>query len=117
MIRVSDLVEWILKNRKGTAFRGYSEEKIICEVVEGLENETMSYSLDASGQITGVVCGTKDASKKVFYCHDILVTKKGIVKDMMRVFMSLYPDYTIEGINKNGRFRQFKNPEKLTKRL
>lgn len=117
MIRVSDIVEWILQNREGPAFRGYSKEKIICEIVEGMEQRTMAYAVTGKGEIVGVACGTKNDEKKIFCCTDVLTTEKGALKNIMNVFMNLYPSYIIEGTTRCGRKRVFNDPLKLTRRL
>ena len=114
---IGDLVTWILKNKKGDAFKNYSEEKIVSLIYASFYDRCLAYTQDEiTGEFTGVVCGIKTAYNKTVTIHDILTTKPGVVKQMMKKFNSLYPGYSLTGTCR-GRARIFNNSDKLERRL
>ncbi len=105
------IAEWILINRVGEAFAGYDIHKILHELAHC---EILLIIND--GKLVGVVCAKKDEVKKVLYVFDILSTKEGSIKKMIRFFNENYPGYTLEG-KRHNRKRIFKNGIKLERRL
>src|SRR5215475_8790165 len=101
MISIGQLAEWILKNRKGKAFRGYSFEKITNELMECADASSMLCVTD-NNDIVGVICCKRDIHKRILYVYDILTIRKGIVKRMLEFAAREYPGFTIEGNTKKG---------------
>lgn len=116
MISIGQLADWIIANRKDAAFKGYTKDKIIQELVECCDNNSMLCITGPEG-ILGVICCRKDVNKQVMFVYDILTTKKGIVKRMLDYFVKTYPNYTIVGHTRTGRPRSFTNAEKLKNRM
>lgn len=115
-LTVGALVDWILKNRKNGAFKGYSWEKITQEVLQCIENNTLHYSVNTNDEFNGVMCGELDTEKKTYFVYDALTTEKGVVKEFLKTFIALYPGYSLTG-NVRNRKRRFNNAIKLQKRL
>ena len=113
MTTIGETVEWIIKNRRGRAFRGYSPFKILSCISECVDKETMVCISDPSG-IVGVCCG--EIRDNTLYIHDILTIRSGIVKQMLSHFLKRFPGYTLEGMV-GDRKRKFTNPQKLFRRL
>lgn len=116
MITIGELAEWIMKNRRDKAFYDYSLERIINELTRCAEELSM-LCVTENGEITGVICCEKDPVNKVFFVHDVLTTKPGIIKKMAAFFRDNYPQYTYTGINRHGRKRKFNNINKVANRL
>jgi len=110
------IAEWIIKNRKGKSFEGYSFDKICQQLSDCAEKGTMLCVFDEDAYIAGVVCCEK-REPNILYVFDILSIKEGTIKQMMKYFMNRFPGWTIQGKHRTGRLRHFKNPRKLTNRL
>ena len=117
MITIGQLADWIITNRRDKAFKDYSKEKIIDELNTCANSLSMLYVTNESDEITGVVCCKNDSIARVLYVYDILATKPGVIKHMLQYFLNNFPQYKLEGINRNGRKRTFNNPIKLYKRI
>jgi hypothetical protein len=79
---IKEIVEWILKNRKGNAFKNYSELKIVCLIQEGVRDNTFYFVEDKEKHILGVACGIKIADNMI-EAHDVLTVKTGILKQFI----------------------------------
>lgn len=113
-IDVRQLVDWIILNRSGHAFKGYPLNKIVNTIRLAKIDEMFAYYVD-SGNITGVCCGQK-VNENTYMVHDILVTKKGVLKDFVAYFLQLHPGCQLIG-KVGNRDRQFVDPHKLWRRL
>lgn len=109
------IINWIIANRRGAAFKGYSRNKIYSEILESVENNVFRYTFDDKGY-TGVVCGTKDDNKKHIYIYDILTTTKGALRTLLKSASRDYPDYELFG-KVRARARHFKSVTALTKKV
>lgn len=74
-IAVTELVEWILQNRKGDAFKDDSYENLIAGVQDDIANHTLLFVLDNSGHIIGVVTFDVDVYNALVYIKNIVVTQ------------------------------------------
>jgi hypothetical protein len=108
--------DWIIANRVSTAFEGYSKEKIAQQILEGITNKTCCY-IFGKDSLIGVCFGKPNNDTKEFFITDILTTEHGVVKQMMKYFMTRWPNYFITGTHRTGRTVLFNNPSKLTERL
>jgi hypothetical protein len=116
-ITIGELVSFIKKNRRGNAFKDYSDDRIVQQILHGIKHATMCYSVDKNNNLTGVACGRKDDVKKVFFVDDVLTTTHSAVKDLLAMFLKFYPDYTLTGIRHAKQFRTFKQPINILQRL
>lgn len=114
---MEQIIEWIMKNRTGAAFKDYSKEKIEMELYEAMFFCVFRAAFDEQGNMIGVVCGSRDINKKQIFIHDILVTKPDVVKLFIKSCNDSYPDYELHGIKENGKQRVFKTPMQLLERL
>ncbi len=110
------LVNWIIENRKGDAFKSYLWTKIAMEIAHSFRVGVFLISHDDKDEVNGVVCGTKDEKKKEVYIWDILTTDKSVLRTFVDVCKQRYPDFTIKG-RAHGRVRLFANPQQLLERL
>lgn len=114
-IVVGHVVAWVVKNRRGAAFKDYTRNKIYAEVMESIESEVFRYTFDDKG-LTGVVCGVKDDDKKHIYIYDILTTSKGALKALLKTANQSFPNYEIFG-KVRSRKRHFKSLDNLIKKV
>lgn len=115
MITIGQLAEWILENRRNTAFN-YSVPMIVDELCDCADNDSMLTIVD-NGEIVGIVCWRINHTDRILFVMDILTTTKEAIKEMMLVFKKRFDGYKIQGHNRNGRFRNFKNTNKLINRI
>ena len=116
MIKVEDIVDWFLLNRRGKAFRGYTRAILISQLCECIDEGMIRVITESDNNIVGVVCCKQLIKEKLIYVYDILTTKKGVVKQMVQFVLKEFPGYSIGG--KIGeRERRFHNAEKLHRRL
>lgn len=105
-------VDWVIKNRKGYAFKDYDEARIASAILRGIKTGVFHYSLNDEGMLNGIVVGDRIDLKTVII-HDILTLDKGVVKYFMKVFLRRFGSET-RIIGKVGsRDRVFNDPVKL----
>jgi hypothetical protein len=114
---INRLVDWIMDHRFGNAFRGYSKETIVQEIVEGSMNGTLMYYLDEDDQIVGVAVGRRDDRKRNIHVYDVLTTMPGILKIFIVEFTRRYPQYSVTGSRRNGRRLVIEDMQKLLRKL
>lgn len=96
LITVRQLMNFILANRHGNAFVGWSEQQLLDGIINAIEERSMSYSVDERGEINGVAIGIKFEEKKIFYVSGVLTTKTGVLGKLIAVFKELYPNWKLE---------------------
>ena len=116
MISVGELAEWVIENRRGKAFYGYTFGKVIDEIIECQKKDGLLIISDGP-VITGVICCEDRKEAKILFVYDILTTSKKALKQMLKYCIEHYPGYIIEGLKKTGKKRTFTNPTKLLCKL
>ena len=96
------IVDWIIANRKGRAFSGYSRQVNEDEVIVSMCGGTFAYHAE-DGKLYGVVCATKDENTKTLWVHDILTTRKDVFQKFVERFLLVFPDYQLSGETYTGR--------------
>jgi len=108
-----ELVDWIIANRRGMAFKDYPYAKIDTLVVESAAQDLLCISTE-NGQINGVVCGTRVAHG--IWIHDILTTKRGVMKKFLQFYVNKFGQIPILG-EAHGRLRLFVDPSKVERKM
>lgn len=116
MITLGQIAEWILKNRRKTAFINYTLETVLDEL-NRCSNDLTMLCITEGDTIVGVVTCKRLHELKVMFIYNILTTKSGIVKQMVKWFKDNYPEYTLQGHRGGVRLRKFNNIKKLLDRL
>lgn len=111
---IGELVNWILLNRRGKAFRDYTPERITSEIMHSIEKNGFEYSTNIAGQFNGVVCG--EVIDGEFMVYDVLTTENGVMKKLMQTYINRFRSIRIIG-HVRDRERHFNNPQKLMERL
>ena len=104
---VADVVSFIIKHRRGKAFYKYSVPDIVGVVMQGIEDNTLGIVKNPAGEIEGICIAHKNDRMKYLHIMHILTIRKGLVRKLLELKRSLYPDYTISG-NRHGRLKEFK---------
>jgi len=111
---IKKLVDWIVANRYGHSFN-YPHNKIANVLLHAYEQDVFVVS-HSNGIIHGVACGEKSIKDHHIFIHDVLTTRKGIVKEFLMFCHSKYPDWPIYGTVRN-RYRLISNPVKFARRI
>lgn len=93
---VGQLAEFADKHRIGKVFERSTFLDILGCFVQAMEDRTLTYTVDENGDITGVGHATRHDTDKVLYVHNVVTTRKGELKRMLRWFFKMFPDYSIE---------------------
>jgi len=109
-VTVGQMVEWIVKHRRGKAFN-YDVELIQRELCHAISNGVFAYH-EVEGEIQGVVCGRAELRTRTVHIYDILTTKPGVLKKLMERFLLVWPDYKLDA-QRHGRLKTYNNPTKL----
>lgn len=74
-VSVQELVEWIITNRKGSAFKGDTEFELMAGVQEDLANHNLLFVLDSNDKLIGVTTFIIDHENGVLFVKNILITQ------------------------------------------
>ena len=97
-IKVKDCVDFILKNRKGIAFKDWNPDDIALRVYDKLINLGCVVDHDEEGNILGIIILKRDDSNKILHIENILCFPfKGSIKRFIQWFKINYPGWTIQG--------------------
>lgn len=91
MLTVEDLVQWILKNRRGVVFEGWTEETLRPFLLECLDRNLLFYATDQQENLTSVVTVQKQSHFRLYLAH-ALTTKPGeLGKRFFERLLRLWP--------------------------
>src|SRR5450631_3497091 len=93
---LGELVDYAFRNRKGKAFVGWTREDIGNAFIEALGCGTLVYSVDGDGRIDGVVHAHRFDDSKILFVCNILATRRGVMKCLVRRLYDLFPSYGAE---------------------
>lgn len=109
------LVDWVLANRRGMAFKDYAPNKIANEIRHAIKQDVFVLSLE-DGSINGIACGEKNEVEHYIFIHDVLTLRPGLVKKFILYCDTLHPSFPIYG-KAHDRLRLIHNPKQFAKRL
>jgi len=95
MKTLGQCVEFVLKHRKGNAFKDYEEHHIASDLLMCSNEGTMFYAVNPVGELCGVVTAIANVDKKIMYVRDILAIERWVLPTFVRMFKERFPDYTI----------------------
>lgn len=101
-VTLQQLVDFVLKNRRGKAFLNYSELNIASSILTASLENTLLYSVDSDGNIDGIVVATKSPEIKVMFINNILTTRHSVLQLFVRTFRKLYPQYSLRAERWHG---------------
>lgn len=96
-ITLGELVEFVLVNRKGNAFKDYSEEVIAASLKRGADNGLMFYTA-TDGLVDGVILLHHDTANNVIWVHDILTTTHKAFKLIVGLYKTKFNGMKIAGL-------------------
>ena len=103
-LTAGDLIKYVLNNRKGNAFRGYSEETIAHGIILALISNTLLYAINDKGEICGVAVGR--IVNKTMQVNDILTTERWVFRSFVQRYKQLWPSLPITGY-RGGKYTEY----------
>lgn len=94
-IAVAELVEWIMTNRKGNAFKDDSYEELVAGVQEDIANHNLLFVLDDKDKLIGVVTFIADRENCVLFVRNILVTRYSALAILAQHFKEHFDGFVL----------------------
>lgn len=120
MIKGSAILEFILKNRRGKAFKDFTVGDIMSTVSEAASLNGLAMVIDNNNDLSAIAIGfpyIKDSTQEKFlHVHTVLTTKIGDLKTLLLEFQNRFPNFTITA-RRRGKIVKYLNTPKLIKRL
>lgn len=96
MVTLGDLVLYVLNNRRGNAFKDYSEHDIASNILQAVNNNgILHYAVNDNGTICGIVVASRDEEAKKIFVDDILTTEDWVFKKFIEILRDNYSKYRI----------------------
>ena len=110
-----DLVDFVMKNKGIKTFMGYSDERVIAMLKEGLDNESFFYEIDPDdGHITGFILAVIDNKQKVIFVTENLAMSITCLKRFAMKAKDKWPGYSLRA-KRHGQYRRFNTPKLYNK--
>jgi len=113
IIKGDDLVQWIIKNRTGNAFKDFTAYEIASTLQKAAKEQVLGIIQDQYNTICAVVTGFRVDEEKIIYLTHVL--GRGYLKILLNLFVHRYPGWTLQAKRK-GRIITY-NTEKLMRRI
>lgn len=94
-IAVTELVEWIISNRKGSAFKDDTYEQLMDGVQEDIAQHQLLFVLNETGNLIGLVTFSVDQINFVVFVKNILVTRYSAVQIFAQHFTDNFNGYVL----------------------
>jgi len=115
MKTLGELIEYVLRNRKGNAFKGEDERTIARNIVHASCDDALLYYLDKEDNICGIVIAVEDNKNKIMFIQNILTTNERAIVEFIKIFKQKWPAHTIMA-HRKGKPMTY-NTTKLINRL
>ncbi len=110
-----DLYDFVMVNKTNKSFIGYSEERIIAMLKEGIDDKTLYYALSPEGKMVGMLLAIKDDKQKILFISENLSMSLHTLKLFAEKGRKMFPGYRLEAM-KHSKHRKF-NIDKLCERI
>lgn len=112
---VKDLVDWVLKNRCGKAFDGFSDIQIATVIVEAMECKCFGVIFDANREVAGVCTGEVNHKARTVRISHLLCTFPGVVPKLLTFYRQHFTGYRMIA-RRRGKEREY-DTERFLKKL
>ena len=103
---VKDAVAFIRRCDKGEMVK-WTNEDLSRSIVEALRNNSFGYSTDdKTGKLNGLVIADVDYEQKKVHINIIALSGKRLLREYVKRFRSIFPDFKLVG-ERNGRLKRF----------
>jgi RNA binding exosome subunit len=85
---VGNLIDFVMNNRRGKAFNGWTPIQLADSFLEAIESNLLFYSVD-NGEVVGVVHAGKFGN--TIHVYNILTTRAGVLQQFVQRLTELHP--------------------------
>jgi hypothetical protein len=110
LTEVDRLTEWILENRRGDAFKGFSEELIRETLEKANAEDCLFYTCDTDGKIKGVL-----VARHIIHISHVLTVKPKAIHQLVSILLKVYRDSCIIQAFRKGSVKIYKRATLLRK--
>ena len=114
-LTIGNLVEWIIDNRRGKAFEGWTKDHLAVVLHSKLDSKTATYTVDEEGRLTGVVIIEIAPEYKRVHVNHVLTTAKGALKQLIKTFTLWYPGWDIQAYRRDEDLVLYKTDKLVSK--
>jgi hypothetical protein len=116
---LSEIIAYVLRNKRGYAFKDWPEENIIDYITKSYSLCRIIYSSDDNGHISGISIYDVYNASKTIHVNQILVNSNRDFKAMIRTFFSFFPasEWQLTAIRHGKKELIRYNTEKLKQKL
>lgn len=112
MTTIEGLVNYVIANRRGKAFDGWTPIQLAQSFCEAVDENLLLYS-EENGCINGVVHCIRFGD--TIHVVNMLTTKAGVMKQFVRRFRELYPRLHLSG-ERHGKLKSY-DTQRLVKHI
>lgn len=119
MTKGQDILDFILANRRGKAFKGFSTMDIMSTIMDAAQLDGLGMIERENGKLSAIAIGfpyVKCSGEKFLHIHSILTTQKGDLQNLLLLFLKRFPGFTITARRK-GKFVKYNNTPRLINKL
>lgn len=98
---IGTLAEWVIKHKRGDAFKDDTLENVICGLQTDVANNELTYVLDDLGEPIGLMTFTQNPEEKTLFVRNILITKHTALMIFAQHFLQHFNGWDITG-NRNN---------------
>ena len=98
MITFNQCIDYVVKNRKGNAFRGFTPEQIYATIQASAQSGAFAYVVDeATEELLGVVIGKPYLEERILHISQILTTHPRAIRELVAEFRARFPGWQLTG--------------------
>lgn len=104
MITIKEIVEYVMENRKGNAFKNWTETEVCQGIKESVDDGSFKCCVNKhTNKIVGVAQCRVNHQDREFHVANLLTTEPGAISTLYVMFLSSFPGYQMTGV-RNGNF-------------
>lgn len=96
MITYEQIADWVLANRSGNAFLGYSKPEIVAELMDRIDYDLVWYHA-TDNQINGIVIADEIAVNgyPVIFVRNAIAKQPDVIRDFLERYQKTYTDFAL----------------------
>jgi hypothetical protein len=119
MNTLGEIIAYVLRNRRGYAFKDWCDEAVIDYVTQSYFSCRIIYGSDANGHISGLGIYTVYPAQKIIHVNQFIASSTTDMKSLVRTFFQFFPakDWQLTAIRRGKMHTITYNTEKLKSKL
>ncbi len=115
MVTVTQLVSYVLRHRKGNAFKDWTTPEICYAINVGIDSKCCVADVDNFGNINGIIIGNPNDANKTIHIIGVITTRKCALRNFITWLRNNFPsDWRITA-TRNGKLVEYDTKKLLNK--